>query len=154
VTWYFLTLNKFIDNFNLDLRISRLLPSHRQVIDGNLTQILLIVDDEESAERNSRLLVEHAVITGDLEVFVREQRNVHFAETALFAGRVDPRKMTEVGICRYSDHLAADIVEFLYAIGESNDLSRANESATTKREHMKCIKYNDDNYTMRSYYSK
>lgn len=112
------------------------LPSHGQVVDGDLTHILLRIDDEESTERDSRLFVEHAVVAGNLKVFVREQRNIHLAETALFAGRVYPRKVRKVGIGRRGDHLAVDVVEFLHAIGESNDLGRANKSAEKNTDEM------------------
>jgi len=51
---------------------ARALPSYGQVVDGDLAQVLLVVDDEKSAERNSRLLVEHTVVAGDPSALVRQ----------------------------------------------------------------------------------
>lgn len=35
--------------------------AHGQIVDGHLSEILLVIDDEETAEGNARLLVQHAV---------------------------------------------------------------------------------------------
>jgi len=107
-------------------------PSYGQVVDGDLAQVLLVVDDEKSAERNSRLLVEHTVVAGDLAALVRQQRDAHLTETALFTRCVYPREMTEVGIGGRGDHVAADVGKLLYSVGESDDFRRAHESAAAK----------------------
>lgn len=107
-------------------------PSYGQVVDGDLAQILLVIDDEKSAEGNSRLLVEYAVVAGDLAALVRQQRNVHLTETALLARGVYPREMAEVGISGRCDQLAADVGELLHSVGESDDLRRAYKSAAAR----------------------
>lgn len=97
-----------------------------------MAQILLVIDDEKSAEGNSRFLVEYAIVAGDLATLVRQQRNVHLTETALLARDVYPREVAEVGIGGCCDHLAADVGEFLHSVGESDDLRRAHESAAAR----------------------
>lgn len=57
-------------------------PSHRQVVDGDLAQVLLVVDDEQAAEGHAGLLVQHAVVARDALRLVAQQRDVHGAQAA------------------------------------------------------------------------
>ena len=58
-----------------------ILPSYRQVVNGDLAQVLLVVDDEEAAEGDAGLLVEHAVVARDAVRLVADERDVHRAQT-------------------------------------------------------------------------
>lgn len=102
-------------------------PANGQVVDGDLTQDLFVVNDEQSAERNSRVFVEHTVVARNLATLVSKKGNVHFAKTALLPRRVHPCQMAEVGVCGRGDQFATDLLELLSAVGEGNYLGRADE---------------------------
>lgn len=62
--------------------MSVFLPSDRQVVDGDLAKVLLVVNDEQSSEGDARLLVEHAVVAGDAVGLVADDRDVHGAQAS------------------------------------------------------------------------
>lgn len=74
-----------------------------QIIDGDLTQVLLAIDDEQAAVRNAGVLVQDTIAAGNVHGLVGQEWNVQLAETALFAGGVDPRQVGEVGVGRAAD---------------------------------------------------
>lgn len=41
------------------------LPANRQVVDGDLPKVLLVVNDEQASEWDAGLLVQHSVVAGD-----------------------------------------------------------------------------------------
>ncbi len=61
-----------------------------QVIDGYLAQILRGINDEQTTEGDVFIFLEHAVGLRYLPRVVRQNRNVHRAQTALFPRSVDP----------------------------------------------------------------
>lgn len=57
------------------------LPANRQVVDGDLPKVLLVVNDEQASEWDAGLLVQHSVVASDAVRLVTDQGNVHGAET-------------------------------------------------------------------------
>lgn len=106
--------------------------SDRQIVHGNLAQILLAIDDEETTEWNAGLLVEHSVITSDLQRLVGQQRDVQVTETALLARLIDPGKMRKVAVGGAANNFAANVAEFGDTIGVGNDFRGADKSAAKK----------------------
>lgn len=98
-----------------------------QIVYGDLTQFLIAIDDEQATEWNARLLIQHAVVTGDLLRFVSQQWNIQTAQTTLLAWRIDPGQVAEVAVGRAGNQLATDFTEFSNTIGERNDLGWTNE---------------------------
>lgn len=98
--------------------------ANRQIVDSNLPQVLLSIDDEQTAEGNSRFLLQDTIGASGCHRFVGQQRIFNVAETAVFAGRVDPGQMSEMRIGRDTDHLAVDIAEFLHPVRESDYFRR------------------------------
>lgn len=103
--------------------------SDRQVVDGDLTQVLLAVDDEQTAEWDSGLLLQHAVSARGGERFVGQQRVLDVAQASFFARRVDPSQMGEVRVGGDPDDLAVDVAELLHPLRERDDLRWADEGA-------------------------
>lgn len=103
--------------------------THGQVIDGHLTQILLVIDDEEATEGNARLLIQHSVSPAHLHGLVREQGNIHGTQTALLTRLVDPRQVSKVRVSGHTNDLAADGTELSGTITERDDLGGTHKGA-------------------------
>jgi len=108
--------------------------THWQIVDGDLAQVLLVIDDEQAAEGDAGLLIENAIGAGHLHRLVGQQGNVHAAQTALLPGRVDPGQMGELAVGGASDHLAVDLAELGGALREGNDLGGAHEGEVQRVE--------------------
>ena len=106
---------------------------HRQVVHGDLAQHLLVVDDEEAAQRVAHVLEVDAVVDGDLVRQVGEQRDLQLAQPSLGAGGVDPGQVGEVRVHRGGHHLRVQSLELCQPVVEGQDLRRADESAASER---------------------
>lgn len=102
-------------------------PAHREVVDRDLAEDPLGVDDEHPAERDPRVLDEHAVVAGHAEVLVREDGDVHLPEPALLAGGADPGKVGVLAVAGGGDDLAVDLAELVGLLAEGDDLGGADE---------------------------
>lgn len=107
---------------------------HGQIVDGHLTQVLLVVDDEEAAEGNARLLVQHAVVATHLHRLVREQGNVHRSQATLLPGLIDPGQVREVTVRGHANYLAVYRTKLGSAIAERDDLGGADKGAEREKE--------------------
>jgi len=108
-----------------------------QIVDGNLSQILTVIDDEESAESDAFVLLQHSVPFRDVASFVCQQRDLHAAQSSLFSWRVDPSEMAKVRISRCCHDFASDLPELLHSVRKSDDFGGANEGKIerVKEEH-------------------
>lgn len=97
-----------------------------------MTEVLVLVDDEQATEWDSSLLVEHAIGARQFSALVGKQGNVHFAKSALLAWGVAPGQVAEVRVRGSSKDLTTDLLEFIGAIGERYDLRWTDESAEIK----------------------
>lgn len=66
---------------------------HWKVVDGDLSQILLDVDDEESSEGEPLVILQHTVGPGDFHGLISQEGNVHLAQATLLPSSVDPSQM-------------------------------------------------------------
>jgi len=94
------------------------ITAHRQVIDCDLTQVLLVVDYEQPSQRNARVFQIHAVVLTHLSVLVGQQRDLHLAQTALFSRCVHPGQVTEVTVGRTGNDLAVSLTELIRSVAE------------------------------------
>ena len=85
---------------------------------------------------NSFIFLQNSVITRNLVVGVSQNGDLHFSETSMLPGSVDPGQMGEFGIRGSSKDLNSKISELLSTIREGNNLSRANKGA---EKHKYCI---------------
>lgn len=108
--------------------------SNGQIIDGHLAEILLSIDDEQSPEWDTALLLQYSVVTGDFHRLVGQQWDTQFAKTSLLARGVDPGQMCKVAVGRDTDHFAVDLLELLNAVREGNDFGRADEGKVQRVE--------------------
>jgi hypothetical protein len=98
------------------------------VVEGGLDEHALGVDDVEPTVGVAGLLDEATVLAGDGLGQVRHERNAQRAtQTALLAGRVDPRQVRVLGIHRHTHHLRVDLAELLDAVAEGEDFGGAHE---------------------------
>lgn len=100
---------------------------HWQIIDGDLAEVLLVIDDEEATEWDASLLVQNTIIAGHLHRFVGQEGDVHAAQAALLPGCVDPGQVGELAVGGAADHLAVDLTELGGGLREGNDLRGADE---------------------------
>jgi len=55
-----------------------------QVIDGNLTKVLLLIDDEKTSVGDTLIFLEDAIFAWNGMVSICQEWNVHFSKTPLF----------------------------------------------------------------------
>lgn len=99
-----------------------------QVVDGDLTQGALGVDDEETAQGDSLLLDQNAVVAGNLEVLVGHQRQLQvLAQAALLAGPLAPRQVGEVAVGGDAQHGGVDLLELGHGVVVGENLGGADK---------------------------
>ena len=95
-----------------------------KVVDGDLAEDTLGVDDEEATERNTLLLNENAVVTGNLLALVSEERKLEVGtETALLAGLGGPGKVGVVRVSR-GTYVSMTTCQFRQTAGRLRDAYR------------------------------
>lgn len=99
-----------------------------QVVDGDLAEHALGVDDEQAAQGDALVLDQHAVVAGDLEVLVGDQRQLEvLAQAALLAGPLTPRQVGEVAVGGDAQDGGVELLELGEGVVEGQDLGGANE---------------------------
>lgn len=102
--------------------------AHGQVIDRDLAQGALGVDDEEAAQRDALLLNQHAVVARDLEVLVRNQRQLQvLAQATLLAGALPPGQVCKVAVGRDTQDGGVELLELGEGVVEGEDLGGADK---------------------------
>lgn len=101
--------------------------AHGQIVDGHLAEGAGAVDDEEAAEGDALVLLENSVRSGDFQVLVGEQGDVHLAQSSLLPGGVGPGQMGEMRVGGASDDFTTDFAELLGALRERDDFGGTNE---------------------------
>jgi len=100
-----------------------------QVIDGNLTKVLLLIDDEKTSVGDTLIFLEDAIFAWNGMVSICQEWNVHFSKTPLFTWSIDPSQVTELAVSWASNNFAANVSELLHSIWECNNLSWAHKCA-------------------------
>ena len=105
-----------------------------QVTNGHVSEDTLVVDDVGGSESNTLVLDEAAVRLGDVSSGVSEHGDGHWTEATLFAVLLGVLLMSEVGVSRASDDLAAKLLKFSSLVRELANLSWADESEIERPE--------------------
>jgi hypothetical protein len=66
-----------------------------EIVDGDLTNGTLRVNDEETTKSNTSFFNKNTVILGNGLGLIGKKRDLHFTETTLLTGSVNPSKMRE-----------------------------------------------------------
>lgn len=103
--------------------------TNRQVIDGDLTQCLLGINDEESTQCHTSVLKQNSIVATNLHRLVGQKRILESTETAFLARCVQPCQMREVRVSRNTDNFTSNVAEILDAVGEGDNLRGTDESA-------------------------
>lgn len=99
-----------------------------QVVDGDLAQGALRVDDEETAQGDTLLLDQDAVVAGDLEVLVGDQGQLQvLTKTTLLAGALAPCQVGEVAVGGDTEDGGVELLELGEGVVEGEDLSGADK---------------------------
>ena len=101
-----------------------------EIVDGDLTDVLGGVDDEDGAEGNTgvrAVLDEDTVVGGNLLVEVGDQGDLHFTEATLLAGLLNPGEVGELRVNGPGEDLAVELFEFGEAVGVLGDFGGADE---------------------------
>lgn len=101
--------------------------ANRQVVDSYLAKVAASIDDEQSAEGNALVLLQHTVVTSNLVVSIGQDGDFHLPEAAMLPWLVDPSQVGEDGVCRAGQQLDADGFELVRSLGEGDDFRRADE---------------------------
>ncbi len=107
--------------------------THRQVVDGNLAQGALVVDDEEAAQGDARLLQVDPVVLADGGALVRQQGNLQRPQAALLSRGVDPGEVGVVRVGARGDQLGVDLGEIGRPLAEADDLGGTDEGAEKQK---------------------
>lgn len=105
----------------------------RQIVNGDLTNNLLGINDEETTVSNSLILLEDTVVGGNLLGEVGNDGDLHLSQTTLGAGGVDPGEVRELRVARAGEDGGLEAREALNGLGEGDDLSGANEAIVDGR---------------------
>jgi len=101
-----------------------------EVVDGDLTDVLGGVDDEDGAEGNtgvSAVFDEDAVVLGDLLGDVGDEGDVHLAEAALVAGLHRPGEVGELRVDGPGENFGVEGLELGGAVRVLDDFGGADE---------------------------
>lgn len=99
-----------------------------QIVNGDLTNDLLGVDDEQTTVSNSLILLQDTVIGGNLLGEVSNDGDLHLSQTTLVAGGVDPGEVRELRVAGAGEDGGLEAREALDSLGEGNDLSGADKA--------------------------
>lgn len=103
--------------------------THGQIVHRYLPQHATLIDDKETTERMSACLQINAVILADLVRQIGEQWNLHIAQSAFLAWRIDPGQVCKVRVNAGSNYLRVNLAKFRNAIRERDYLGGTNECA-------------------------
>ena len=107
--------------------------AHTVVVDVDVTDLLVGIDQEQTAERLSvvqtrHILVVHSVSLHGVSGHVRQQRKVHeTAQTTLRTSSLQPAQMREGRVTRDSEHNRVDGSELIGGIAVGEELRGADE---------------------------
>lgn len=111
--------------------------THGEVVHGDLLDDTLGIDDEQTTKRHAQILRmmpsmrcyvdENAVLGGNLLGVVADDGDLHVAETALLAGRLDPGEMRLDRVARAGEQLRVQLLELLRSVAEGDDFGRTHE---------------------------
>ena len=63
------------------------ISSNREIIDGNLSQLVLWINDEKTTECQALVFLENTIAPADGHVLVSQERDLHISKTSLLALR-------------------------------------------------------------------
>lgn len=107
---------------------------HGQVIDTQVLDDPVWINDEQPSQCYARSFQQHPIITGDLFCEVRQNWNIHFAQTAALSWCIYPGQMTKMRVHRNCHHLTVHVTEFLCFVTESHNFRGADKGAGGKRD--------------------
>lgn len=118
------------------------------VIHGDVTDILLWIDDESSSEVESSIQVHNAIVLSNNVVGIRKQWDVDTSQTSFLTWSVDPGQVSETGINRNTDDLSTDLSEVLSLVREGNDFSGADKGEVSVQKSRNTTKSKQEKHTM------
>ena len=105
-----------------------------EVVDRGVHDHTLGIDDEQAAQRNTFLVVQHVVGASDLFLEISDQRVVDVAETTLVAGCLNPGEVAELAVHGNAEDFGVLAGEIGVAIAECRDLRGAHEGEVERVE--------------------
>ena len=80
-------------------------PTNGQVVDGNLSDDLVWIDDEQTTKRDS-CIQKNAIVMWDFLSEISQQRVFNLSNSSLLSGRVAPSQVGEMRVNRNTDNLS------------------------------------------------
>ena len=108
--------------------------TNREIIDSDLSELTLGINDEESSEGESLVLLQHTVRSADGHALVCQERYLHVPESTLLPTLVTPGEVGEVGVSTARDHLAVESRELSCPVIEGDDLRWTDEGEVERVE--------------------
>lgn len=87
-----------------------------QIVDGDLPEVVGLVDDEETSVADALVRDHHSVFFTDVVVGVRQEWDVHVTDAALFSGLLGPGEVGEVGVGGAGEYFATQFFELVGSI--------------------------------------
>merc|ERR1719154_386546 len=87
-----------------------------EVIDSDLSQGALLVNDEETSEGKTLILLEDSISPADSHALVSKKRNLHLPKTPSLAALLAPGQVGEVGVGGARDDSAVNGLKLSYSI--------------------------------------
>ena len=74
------------------------ISSNREIIDGNLSQLVLWINDEKTTECRALVFLENTIAPADGHVLVSHERDQHIYKISLLAAPLTPGKVGKVRV--------------------------------------------------------
>ena len=106
--------------------------SNRQVVDGDLTQILFIIDNKQSTKWYASTLQINTIILGNFGILISQKWNLQRTETTFLSWSVNPCQMGVMGIGWCGNQFTIDLGKLFRSFRETNNLSWTNKGTIGK----------------------
>lgn len=87
-----------------------------QIVDGDLSEVVGLVDDEETSVADAGVRDHDSVFFADVVVGVGQEWDVHVTDAALFSGLLGPGEVGEVGVGGAGEYFAAQFFKLVGSI--------------------------------------
>ena len=103
------------------------ISSNRQIINCDLSQLASRINDKETTECETLILLENTISSTDGHVLVSQEWYLHVSQTTLLPASLAPGQVREVAVSGAGYHCTVQGSKLSSSVIESNDLSWADK---------------------------
>lgn len=107
--------------------------TYRQIIYGNLSQLLITVNNKQTTKCYASFFIQHIVTTTNVHRFIGQQWDVHGAQATILARRIYPCQMRKMAVGRTGNQFTVNVPEFLSPVRKCNNFRWTNKCTAKKK---------------------